>query len=102
MYENRARVVPVAGNHAGMAYPADAEPYQFHCPLCETEQQMNPRQEAMCPVCGAELHIFGDRDEANQFAEQHKARGESVRWRQVRNGPYWVVGHKETPSEMAA
>lgn len=69
----------------------------FDCPLCGHAEKITPQEELMCPYCGAELHIFEDRQAANQFAEVRKAANESTAMQQVKDGKYWVVGHKWTP-----
>ncbi|MHB9022735.1 MAG: hypothetical protein ACYC7E_00965 [Armatimonadota bacterium] len=85
-----------------MAEQSERGSYQFHCPLCDHAQEMTAKTEELCPYCGAQLHLFDDPQQAGNFATELKQAGQSVRWRRVINAPFWVVGHKSTPTAMAA
>jgi len=85
---------------------AEAEPmnaYFFECPLCDHAQKVTPRDdESMCPVCGALLTIFKDERDAERFAALRKSEQETTKLTHATNGDMWIVGHKATPTNMAA
>lgn len=81
-----------------MASHSGPKLYQLACPLCGQAVQVTHDAGDSCAHCGAQLDAFDNPTDANQFAEEAKARGETATWQQVFNGNYWVVGHKGTPT----
>ncbi len=76
----------------------EPEPFQVLCPLCTHDLQVDQSGD-MCQFCGAQIDVFHDYTEANQFAETCKEREETAGLRQVVDNGYWVVGHKASPHQ---
>ncbi len=71
--------------------------FEVSCPLCMHQVQIQPSDDEQCQYCGAELKLFTDKQEANQFAEECKAHGDVTQWEAAPGGISWIVGHKSTP-----